>query len=158
VEPFLAFVHVTSLAIWVGGLALLYLIVSPNIYRLLSDELAETLEFHIHASFSMLAPACGVGALVSLVALALAGAHVGWFWSRVALLVAMTLIALNASWFLQPRALSVATPLDPFKQHPDREKAEEDADRRQRYSWQLNGVVLLLGLIALWLSAGGPAI
>ncbi len=130
--------------------------VTPNVYRLLSDELAQTLEFHIHSSFALLAPACGVGSLVSLVALALAGAPVGWFWTRAALLVVMTLIALNASWMLQPRAVASASPADLFNDDDQRDRKGEDEARRQRTNWQLNGVVLLLGLVALWLSSGGP--
>lgn len=148
-ESLLSFIYLLSLVTWIGGLALLFLVVSPSIYRVLSDELAHTLDYHIHSSFSMIAPACGVGALVSLIALALAGAPVGWLWARLGLLVVMILIALNASWSLQPRTLTSA---------PGAEEQVHVDERRQRLGGQLNGLVLLLGLIVLWLSVGGPRI
>lgn len=148
-ESLLSFIYLLSLVTWIGGLALLFLVVSPSIYRVLSDELAHTLDYHIHSSFSMIAPACGVGALVSLIALALAGAPVGWLWARLGLLVVMILIALNASWSLQPRTLTSAAGAE--------EQAPAD-ERRQRLGGQLNGLVLVLGLIVLWLSVGGPRI
>jgi uncharacterized membrane protein len=158
VEPFLEFVHLLSLAVWIGGLVLLFLVVSPGIYRVLSDELAHTLDYHIQSGFAMIAPACGVGALVSLIAMALSGTHVGWFWARAALLVAMTMLALHASWSLAPRAISSTAGAEVFDPRPDAEDKVFEEERRQRISGQMNGVVLLLGLIALWLSVGGPRI
>ena len=157
-EPFLEFIHLMSLAIWIGGLVLIFVVVSPGIYRVLSDELAHTLDYHIQSGFAMIAPACGVGALVSLIAMALAGSPVGWFWARAALLVAMTMLALHASWSLTPRAISSAAGAEAFDPRPDAEEKAREEDRRQRLSGQMNGVVLLLGLIALWLSVGGPRI
>ncbi len=157
-ESLLSFIYLLSLVTWIGGLALLFLVVSPSIYRVLSDELAHTLDYHIHSSFSMIAPACGVGALVSLIALALAGAPVGWLWGRLGLLVVMILLALNASWSLQPRAISAAAGAEAFDPRPDAEEKSHDEERRQRLGGQLNGLVLLLGLIVLWLSVGGPRI
>lgn len=157
-DSLLSFIYLLSLVTWIGGLALLFLVVSPSIYRVLSDELAHTLDYHIHSTFSMIAPACGVGALVSLIALALAGAQVGWFWARIGLLVVMILLALNASWSLQPRAISSAPGAEVFDPRPDAEQKAHDEERRQRLGGQLNGLVLLLGLIVLWLSVGGPRI
>jgi uncharacterized membrane protein len=158
VGPFLEFVHLMSLAIWIGGLVLLFVVVSPGIYRVLSDELAHTLDYHIQSGFAMIAPACGVGALVSLIAMALSGAPVGWFWLRASLLVVMTMLALHASWSLAPRAISSSAGAEAFDPRPDAEENAEQEDRRQQISGQMNGVVLLLGLIVLWLSVGGPRI
>ena len=157
-EPFLEFVHLLSLSIWIGGLVLLFLVVSPGIYRVLSDELAHTLDYHVQSGFSMIAPACGVGALVSLIAMALSGSAVGWFWLRAALLVVMTILALHASWSLAPRAISSSAGAEAFDPRPDAEEKAQEEERSQRISGQMNGVVLLLGLIVLWLSVGGPRI
>ena len=157
-ESLLSFIYLLSLVTWLGGLALLFLVVSPSIYRVLSDELAHTLDYHIHSTFSMIGPACGVGALVSLVALALAGAPVGWVWARLGLLVVMILLALNAAWSLQPRAISSAAGAEAFDPRPDAEQKAHEEERSQRLGGQLNGLVLLLGLIVLWLSVGGPRI
>gem|GEM_PF-3634311 len=154
----LSFIYLLSLVTWIGGLTLLFLVVSPSIYRILSDELAQTLDYHIHATFSMIAPACGVGALVSLIALALAGAPAGWLWARLGLLVVMILLALNASWSLQPRAISSAAGAEAFDPRPDAEEKARREERSQRVGGHLNGLVLILGLIVLWLSVGGPRI
>jgi hypothetical protein len=156
-ESLLGFIHYFSLSAWIGSLLLLFVVVTPTVFRVLSDELAQTLDYHLHSAYYPLAAACGVGALVSLVGIQALRGGVSWFWVRAGLLVVMTLLTLNVAGILHPRIVRMSHAMADFDPREDEtDPRARRLLRLQKLSWQTNGVVLLLGLITLWLSVGGP--
>jgi len=156
-ESLLGFIHYLSLSAWLGSLLLMFVVVTPTVFRVLSDELAHTLDYHLHSAYYPLAASCGVGALVSLVGMQAVAGDVPWFWVRSGLPVVMTLLTLNVAGILHPRIVKMSHAMADFDPRED----EDDAQARrlvrlQKRTWQINGVVLLLGLTTLWLSVGGP--
>ncbi|MFQ5669252.1 MAG: DUF4149 domain-containing protein [Acidobacteriota bacterium] len=154
-ETFLGFVHFLSLSTWVGGLAFLLVLVTPTIFRVLSDDLAQTVDHHIFSAYYVLAVACGVGALVSLLSMRAVYPAVPWFWLRLGLLVTMTALTLNTAWAIHPR-LQRKVRSAPGLAPQDEEEAGRVAGL-ERLAAHVNGLVLLLGLTILWLSVGGPS-
>jgi hypothetical protein len=131
--------------------------VTPTVFRVLSDELAHTLDDHLHSAYYPLAGSCGVGALVSLVGMQAVAGDVPWFWVRSGLLVVMTLLTLNVAGILHPRIVKMSHAMADFDPREDEDGAQaRRLARLQKRTWQINGVVLLLGLTTLWLSVGGP--
>jgi len=155
-DSLLIFVHVLSLVVWNGGLVFLFVVVTPTLYRVLSDDLGLRVVRQLLPAYYSLALASGVSALASLVAMNALRAGAAWFWWRLGLLLAMNLLTAAAAWGIQPRvdAILRATPdFDPENGH---HPASRRLIRLQKLSMQVNGSVLLLGLTTLWLSVGGP--
>jgi uncharacterized membrane protein len=156
VSTLFGFIHLLSLSAWVGGLLLLFLIVNPAICQVLSDDLAHVVSQRLQAAFSSLAVACGLGALASLMALAAFRGQDAWLGVRVALLAAMLALTLYGTWVLQPRIAKILHARANFDPRGDAHPQNRALLRLQKQAWQTDGTVLLLGLITLWLSVGGP--
>ncbi len=154
----LDFIHLLSLSAWVGGLLLLFLVVTPTLHQVLSDDLDRAVSQRVQAAFRPVALACGLGALVSLLALAGLHGREGWLEWRLALLAAMLALTFYAAWVLQPRIDRMLHATPDFDPREGSSPRSGRLLRLQRQAWQTDGTVLLLGLIALWLSAGGPQV
>ena len=152
----LDFIHLLSLGVWVGGLLLLFLVVTPTIFQVLSDDLARTLALHVQRSFSSVALTCALGALGSLLGQAALQGGEAWLGVRLGLLAAMLGLTLYGTWVLQPQMDKMLHAAAEFDPREETDPQTRRLIRTQKLAWQSEGTVLLLGLIALWLSVGGP--
>lgn len=152
----LGFIHFLSLSVWVGGLLFLLGIVIPTLAHVLSDDLAESVGRHMMRTYYIVAGVCAVGAVGSLMGM-VGTATVLLAWPRLALLLGMSILTGFDGWFVEPRIKTLRQEIPDT--HPDgavQEQASRLA-RLQRATIQIEGLVLLLGLLNLWLSVGGPA-
>ena len=157
VDSLPVFTHFLSLSIWIGSLLFLLSVVMPALAGMLADELADAVSRQLLRAYHAIAGACAFGAVGSLLLLARVSS-VPHAVPRLSLLLVMSMMTGVVGWIVQPRidALRQAMP-DYDPQGSVTEQAQRLA-RLQRTAVQVDGLVLLLGLLNLWLSLGGPAL
>ena len=153
----LVFAHFLSLAVWIGGLMILLGVVTPTVVRMLSDELADVVGDQVLRSYYLIAGACAVTAAGSLVILVRLAAP-PYAWPRLLLLLAMSVLTGIGAGVLQPRIDALRGSLPDFDPDSRVEQQVRQITFLRKTAVQINGLVLLLGLIALWLAVGGPAV
>jgi len=154
VSAALRFVHLLSLAVWIGAVVFFSFVTAPALFGALPREMAGRATAAIFPRYYVLGATCGGAALVSgaLLALRSPGA-VRWLLPEVLIVAVMTGLTLYAGWGILPEADRLRRAL-----HAPPGGIENGAMRARfsdlhRRSVALNGAVLLLGLSALALTA-----
>ncbi|MCC6850337.1 MAG: DUF4149 domain-containing protein [Deltaproteobacteria bacterium] len=135
-----------ALSLWLGALVAVSLVVAPAVFRAVPGETAGTVMGHVFPLYYAFTMAAG------LVALAAAT----WLWRRsvsarlwralVPMLVVMLAATAYAGAVVSPRARA----LRPALHHEPVDPAiRAEFDRLHRRAMQLNGLVLLLGFVAV---------
>ncbi|MFQ5719139.1 MAG: DUF4149 domain-containing protein [Acidobacteriota bacterium] len=154
-EPVLQFTHFLSLCIWTGSLIFLLWAVLPVLRDVLSDDLARLVTRHVLRAYYLLAGTCAVIAVLSLMGL-IRGRPVHLAGVRLAILLGMSVLTAVAGWVLQPRIEALFQALRDGGSHERSASSLAQLTRLDRLALQINSLVLLLGLLTVWLSIGGP--
>lgn len=150
-EGLLRYIELLSLTLWVGGIAFFSFIASPSIFAVLGTEGGGKVVRDIFPKYYWLgygAGGMGTGAAVLLTVLGVPGQ------APIALTLAiMTGMFLYMGRILRPQIFKLRTQVESLES-PDKDRAlRERFQRLHRRSVMLNGCVLLLGLLTLFLFA-----
>jgi uncharacterized membrane protein len=140
-----------TLTVWLGGMVFFSLIVAPVLFRTFPVEQAGTIVGAIFPWYYGLGYACGGLMLVTSAALAIM-TRGSWRWAGATGVAGVMLAAtLYAGLTIQPRAAA----LRPALHMPDASPAvRAEFDQLHRRAVQLNGAVLVGGLMLSILAAG----
>ncbi len=139
-----------ALGLWVGAIVFVSFIVAPVVFRTVPNETAGTIMGQIFPLYYALTVAVGVVALGSaLLILRRAGASVAWK-SVVVMLIVMLAATTYAGAVVNPRARVLRPALH---REPVDPKIRTEFDTLHHRAVQLNGLVLLLGLATIVVSA-----
>lgn len=138
-----------ALGLWVGALVFVSFVVAPAVFGAVPSETAGTVMGAIFPRYY--AFTIGVGIVALLAALPLRGAARGSQWSAiVGMMVVMLAATTYAGVVVSPRARAIRPALH---QEPVDPALRAEFDALHRRAVQLNGLVLLLGLGAMGVSA-----
>ena len=151
----LRFLYLLSLVVWIGGIIFFSFIGAPSTFQAVPVEMAGKVVTKIFPRYYLLGHAAGIVALVSF--LGLAGLSGEWGAAKVfnaVLLAGMLGTGLYAGTVVQGQVAEVRQEMG---EGADRAQARPEVraefDRLHRLSVILNAVVLLLGLVALFVTA-----
>lgn len=154
----LNFLYLASLAFWIGGIFFFSAIAGPSIFKTLDRAVAGNLVSAIFPKYYLLGYVCGFVAMVSTVTIWMTATAPGamTYVGRIAILAAMLGVSGYSGLVLRQEAVSVRTEL--------RQLSTDDAEYSEvsrkfasvhRKSVMLNGLVFVLGLVILFISAWG---
>ncbi len=150
-EGLLRYIELLSLTLWVGGIAFFSFIASPSIFAVLGTEGGGKVVRDIFPKYYWLgygAGGVGTGVAVLLTLLAAPGQRL------IALLLAlMTVIFLYMGRILRPQIFKLRTQVESLEGPGTDPTLRERFQRLHRRSVMLNGCVLFLGLVTLFLFA-----
>jgi uncharacterized membrane protein len=139
-----------ALVVWLGEIVFFSFVVAPSVFGAFPQEIAGQVVGVILPRYYGVGAAAGVIAFVAAVVLR-GGTAATRSWSAVALMLALMLAAtLYAGRIIEPRASALrpqlhTAPVDPA--------VRAEFDRLHRLAVQLNGAVLLVGLVSICIAA-----
>lgn len=139
-----------ALAVWLGEIVFFSFVVAPSVFRALPQDVAGQVVGVIFPRYYALGAVAGAIAMIAALALR-AGTSATRPWSAaVLMLVLMLLATLYAGRVLQPRAQALRPQLREAVVDP---AVRAEFDRLHRLAVQLNGGVLLLGIVTVCVAA-----
>ena len=150
--------YLTSLGLWVGGMATLAFIVAPTLFRT-ARPVAGTVFGAILRSFGVLQIVFGLLALSAVVVLHATGnirPKTGTL--RLGILVLMLLLVCGSQFFIAPAIERERAAVPNFDSVPAGVPARARFDALHRWSVRVAGLTLLLGAGLLIVSAGSPGL
>jgi uncharacterized membrane protein len=139
-----------ALVVWLGEIVFFSFVVAPTIFGAFPTELAGQVVGAIFPRYYAVGAAAGVVALVAAVVLRGATSSTRSWSAITAMLVVMLVATLYAGRIIEPRARALRPQL-----HAEAVDATVRAefDQLHRRAVQLNGAVLLLGVVSICLAA-----
>ncbi len=150
----LRYVHLVALVVWIGGVIFFSLVAAPTLFQSLPREVAGRATSVIFPRYYLVG---GIAAGVALLTAAARGLVAG-HWPR-ALVIEIVLIALMggmtiyAGQVILPEAQRIRATLPTIEGSPEHPVAQARWAVLHQRSVRLNGAVLLLGLVTLWIVA-----
>jgi uncharacterized membrane protein len=143
-------VHLLAGVVWVGGVVFFSFVAAPRLFQTLPREEAGRAVSAIFPTYYMLGYVCGTLLIVTALVLFAAGRNRRWLVSGVVGAV-MLGSSLYAGMVVQPRAHALRSQLAVTAADAP---VHADFDRLHRLAVQLNGVVLIGGLLITGIAAG----
>ncbi len=150
--------YLTTLGLWVGGMATLAFIVAPTLFRT-ARPVAGTVFGSILRSFGVLQIVFAVLALAAVVALQATGnlrPKTGY--ARLGILLLMLLLVCSSQFFIAPAIERERAAVPNFDSVPAGVPARARFDDLHRWSVRVAGLTLLLGAGLLIVSAGSSEV
>ena len=151
----LRFVYLLSLVVWVGGIIFFSFVGAPSIFQAVPVDVAGRVVTKIFPRYYLLGHAAGIVALLSF--LGLAGMSGEWGAARIfnaLLLAGMLGTGLYAGTVVQGQVAEVRQQMgNPEDRAQAKPEVKAEFDRLHRLAVVLNGVVLCLGLVVLFVTA-----
>jgi uncharacterized membrane protein len=152
---FLRFVMVLSLVVWIGGLIFFAFVLAPTAFQVLPNtHLAGNVVGKALGKLHWLAIISGVFFLISSVLysrLSDGSAHV--FALRNVVIVLMLALTLLSQYWIIPRMDALRARIGDFASVPLTDSARVHFDALHVWSTRVEGAVLVLGLVAVYLTA-----
>lgn len=143
-------VYLMALIVWVGEVVFFSFVVAPSIFRTFPTEDAGRAVGAIFPTYYVLGYICGALLLVTSALFIGAGVARLW-WSATTLLAAVMLSAtLYAGLAIQPRATALRPQIHDASAPPS---VKVEFDRLHKLAVQLNGAVLVCGLVVTVITA-----
>ena len=155
---FLRFLMLLSLVVWIGGLIFFAFVLAPTVFApgvLPSTHLAGNIVGRALGKLHWIAMVCGIIFLFSSLLysyLTQGTAHV--FVMRHILIVAMLALTLISQFGIIPRMDTLRAPVGDFSAVPLSDPVRVQFDALHVWSTRVESVVLLLGLVVVYLTAG----
>ncbi len=151
----LRFVYLLSLVVWVGGIIFFSFIVAPSTFQAVPVEVAGRVVARIFPRYYLLGFVAGLATLAAFLGLARMSGQ--WGALKIAnalLLTAMLGTGLYAGTVVERRANEVRQEMEGFADRAQvRPELRAEFGRLHRLAVILNGVVLVLGLVVVFVTA-----
>jgi uncharacterized membrane protein len=153
---FLRFVMVLSLVLWIGGLIFFAFVLAPTAFQVLPDtHLAGNVVGRALGKLHWIAIVSGIVFLVSsLLYSRLTDGTAHFFAMRHVLIVLMLALTLFSQFWIIPRMDTLRASVGDFAKVTLDNPARVQFDALHVWSTRVEGAVLLLGLVAVFLTAG----
>jgi uncharacterized membrane protein len=153
----LRFLYLLSLVVWVGGIVFFSFVGAPSTFQAVPVDMAGRVVAKIFPRYYLVGFVAGLVALAAFLGLARMSGQ--WGALRVAhalLLTAMLGTGLYAGTVVQRQATAVRQQIGSFEERSQaRPELRAEFDRLHRLAVVLNGVVLVLGLVVIFVTATG---
>lgn len=147
----LSAVFLLSLVAWIGGIIFFSFIGAPSIFHSLPPEFAGKA---VSAIFPKYYPLGWISGLVAFACLLVSGFKTGsWSWAKLLLIAVMVFLTVTNSLITHPKARALKEEMQITQSQTELVHIKEVFDRIHRWSVINNGIVLLLGLIVIVLTA-----
>jgi uncharacterized membrane protein len=144
-------IFLVSLVVWIGGIVFFSFIGAPSIFKSLPPEFAGKA---VSAIFPKYYPLGYMSGLVALVCLLVSGIRTGsWSGLKLLLIAVMVFLTVTNSLVTHPKARSLKEEMKITTSQTELAHIKEVFDRIHRWSVINNGIVLILGLILIFLTA-----
>ncbi|HEX6820414.1 MAG TPA: DUF4149 domain-containing protein [Candidatus Sulfotelmatobacter sp.] len=154
--PFLRFLMLLSLVVWIGGLTFFAFVLAPTAFQALPNtHLAGNVVGRALGKLHWLAIFSGIIFLISSLLysrITQGSAHV--FAARHVLMVIMLALTLFSQFWIIPRMDTLRSTVADFAAIPLSDPARVQFDALHVWSTRVEGAVLLLGLVAVYATAG----
>ncbi len=147
----LRFLHLLSLAVWLGGMIFLVVIGAPSIFRVLPRESAGDVLGEIFPKYWIMGYICGGTALATVIILAIKEKI--YPWGKTGLLVLMTALTLYLGLAVASKAREVRLQIRTVEDTALKETLKKEFRHLHMKSVALNVVILICGLIVLFLTS-----
>lgn len=141
---FMRFIHLLSVAVWIGALVFFSFFAAPSLFRVLSREAAGEAVGSIFPKYWMIGYAGGVLGLSSL--LVISFLEKSFPALRIALLVLMTALTFYNGLSVAPRAREAKLRVRIVQDEPAKEAITVEFKRLHRVSSVLNAAVIIMGV------------
>ena len=142
---FLQFIHLLSLAVWIGSIVFFSFVAAPAIFKTLPRETAGDVVGRIFPQYYKLGYVCGIFALGTLPLIS-SGAM-----ERAICLVLMTVVTFYSAFMMGPKIRRLKNELRETTENIEQKKRQ--FSKLHGISMGLNMLVLATGLILLFLTA-----
>ncbi len=153
---FLRFLMLLSLVLWIGGLIFFAFVLAPTAFQVLPDtHLAGNLVGRALGKLHWIAIVSGIVFLVSsMLCSRLTDGHAHLFAMRHVLIILMLTLTLFSQFWIIPRMDTLRAQVGDFARVTLDNPARIQFDALHVWSTRVEGAVLLLGLVAVYLTAG----
>jgi len=142
---------IIALIVWIGGIVFFSFVVAPSIFHSLPPEFAGKA---VSAIFPKYYPLGYVSGLVAFACLVVSGLKTGnWSWAKMMIIAFMTFMTVTNSLITHPKARALKEEMQTTQSQTELVHLKEVFDRIHRWSVINNGIVLVLGLIVIILTA-----
>ena len=148
--PFVKWLHVMALVVWLGEVVFFSFVVAPSIFRTFEVGEAGRAVGAIFPVYYRVGYICGAVLLVSSVVFLATGTSRLWWGTGSALAAVMLAATLYAGVVIQPRAAALRPQLHAANAPPG---VKDEFDRLHRLAVTLNGAVLICGIVVSVISA-----
>ena len=143
--------YVISIVVWIGGIVFFSFVTAPSIFHSLPPEFAGKAVGSIFPKYYPLGYVSGVVACACLI---ISGFRTGnWSPAKLLLIVIMVFLTVTNSLITHPKARALKEEMQTTQSQTERVHLKEVFDRIHRWSVINNGIVLILGLILIFLTA-----
>jgi len=153
--PFLRFLMLLSLVVWIGGLVFFAFVLAPTAFQVLPNtHLAGNVVGRALAKLHWLAIFSGIVFLISSLLynrVTQGSPHV--FAARHVLIVVMLALTLFSQYWIIPHMDTLRATVSDFAAVPLNDPARVQFDTLHAWSTRVEGAVLVLGLVAVYLTA-----
>jgi uncharacterized membrane protein len=153
--PFLRFLMLLSLVVWIGGLVFFAFVLAPTAFQVLPNtHLAGNVVGRALAKLHWLAVFSGIVFLISSLLynrVTQGSPHV--FAARHVLIVVMLALTLFSQYWIIPHMDTLRATVSDFAAVPLNDPARVQFDTLHAWSTRVEGAVLVLGLVAVYLTA-----
>ncbi len=146
------FIHLLSLVVWVGGMTFFSFIAAPAIFKVLPRETAGDVVGEIFPKYWMMGYICGISALATIILLSIMERSYPWI--RIGLLALMCGLAFYSGIAVGGKAVEVKAEIRKTDDPQKKEMLRAEFRAIHKKSTIINAVILLLGLIVIYLTAG----
>jgi uncharacterized membrane protein len=147
----IALLYLLSLVVWIGAIVFFSFVVAPSIFHSLPPEYAGKA---VGAIFPKYFTMGAVSGLVASLCLIIAGIKTGsWSTLKLLLLAVMIFLTITNGLISQPKARALKEEMQTATSQTELVHIKEIFDRVHRWSVINNGIVLILGLILIFLTA-----
>ena len=147
----LRFLHLLSLAVWIGGMIFLVVIGAPSIFKVLPRESAGDVLGDIFPKYWIMGYICGGASLFTVILLSFKERL--YPWGKIGLLVLMTALTLYLGLAVASKAREVRLEIRSAEDTTRKETLKKEFKYLHMKSVAINVVVLICGLIVLFLTA-----
>jgi uncharacterized membrane protein len=156
---FLRYLMLLSLVVWIGGLIFFAFVLAPTAFQVLpSTHLAGNVVGRALGKLHWLAIIAGIVFLISsLIYSRMSEGTVHVFAMRHILICVMLVLTLFSQFWIIPRMDTLRASVGDFAAVPLTNPARVQFDALHVWSTRVEGAVLLLGLVVIYLAAGVPA-
>ena len=145
------FIHILSLVVWLGGMIFFSFIAAPGIFKSLPRETAGDVVGIIFPRYWIMGYVCSITAITTIAALSVQ--ERAYPWLRISLLLLMAILAFYSGMPVGTKARDVKAQIRMIEEPLQKEKLKQEFKTLHAKSAILNGLIIILGVVVIFLMA-----